>query len=197
VHYAVKPTGTPEAVTVRYVIEAKGGNFTVRAFATGMLSVFGHNPTIAIPEFEGEILLNPGAIEQSSMRLVIRAASLTDTDDVSERDRNEINRTMHEQVLESDSCPEIVYECSRLTASKTSEGQYWAALNGELTLRGVTRTQPVSARVALNGDKLRATGDFSVRQSDYEIRPVSAAGGTIKLKDELKLSFDITARKQA
>jgi polyisoprenoid-binding protein YceI len=197
VHYAVKPTGTPEAVTVRYVIEAKGGNFTVRAFATGMLSVFGHNPTIAIPEFEGEILLNPEAIEQSSMRLVIHAASLTDTDDVSEKDRNEINRTMHEQVLESDSYPEIVYECSRLTASKTSEGQYWAALNGELTLRGVTRTQPVSARVALNGDKLRATGDFSVRQSDYEIRPVSAAGGTIKLKDELKLSFDITARKQA
>ena len=196
-HYAVKPTGTPEAVTVRYVIEAKGGNFTVRAFATGMLSVFGHNPTIAIPEFEGEILLNPEAIEQSSMRLVIHAASLTDTDDVSEKDRNEINRTMHEQVLESDSYPEIVYECSRLTASKTSEGQYWAALNGELTLRGVTRTQPVSARVALNGDKLRATGDFSVRQSDYEIRPVSAAGGTIKLKDELKLSFDITARKQA
>jgi hypothetical protein len=32
--------------------------------------------------------------------------------------------------------------------------------------------------------------------SDFEIRPVSAAGGTIKLKDELKLSFDIAARKQ-
>jgi polyisoprenoid-binding protein YceI len=197
VHYAVKPTGTPEAVTARYVIEAKGGNFTVRAFATGMLSVFGHNPTIAIPEFEGEILLNPEAIEQSSMRLVIHAASLTDTDDVSEKDRNEINRAMHEQVLESDSYPEIVYECSRLTASKTGEGQYWVALNGELTLHGVTRTQPVSTRVSLNGDRLRAAGDFSVRQSDYEIRPVSAAGGTIKLKDELKLSFDITARKQA
>jgi hypothetical protein len=36
-----------------------------------------------------------------------------------------------------------------------------------------------------------------VRQSDYEIRPVSAVGGAVKLKDELKLSFDITARKQA
>jgi hypothetical protein len=43
---------------------------------------------------------------------------------------------------------------------------------------------------------LRATGDFPLRQSDYEIRPVTAAGGTIKLKDELKLSFDISARKQ-
>ena len=196
-HYALELTGTPEAATVRYVIETKGGNFVVRAFATGLLSVFGHNPAISIPDFEGEIFLNPGAVEQSSMRLVIHSASLVDTDDISEKDRSEINRAMHQEVLESDSYPDIVYECSSLTASKTGEGQYWVALNGELTLHGVTRTQPVSARVSLNSDKLRATGDFSIRQSDYEIRPVSAVGGTIKLKDELKLSFDISARKQA
>jgi len=196
VHYALEVQRTSEAATVRYVIEAKGGKFTVQAFATGLLSVFGHNPTIAIPDFEGEVLLNPEAVEQSSLRLVIHAASLNDTDDVSEKDRAEINRATHQDVLEIDSFPDIVYECSRLTASKTGEGQYWLALNGELTMHGVTRTQPVSARVSLNGDKLRAAGDFSVRQSDYEIKPVSAVGGTIKLKDELKVSFDITARKQ-
>jgi polyisoprenoid-binding protein YceI len=196
VHYALKLTGTPEAATVRYVIEAEGGNFRVRAFATGLLSVLGHNPTIAIPEFEGEILLNPKAVEQSSLRLLIHSASLTVTDDISEKDRTEINRAMHQEVLESDSYPDIVYQCSALTASKTGEGQYWVALNGELTLRGVKRTQPVSARVSLNGDKLRAAGDFTIRQSDYEIRPVTAVGGTIKLKDELKFAFDITARKQ-
>jgi polyisoprenoid-binding protein YceI len=161
-----------------------------------MLSVFGHNPTIVIPDFEGEIFLNPEAVEQSSLRLIIRSASLSDTDDISDKDRNEINRAMHQDVLESDSYAEIVYECSRLTASKTGEGQYWLNLSGELTLHGVTRAQPVPARVRLNGDMLRAAGEFSVRQSDYEIRPVSAVGGTIKLKDELKLSFDITARKQ-
>jgi len=56
--------------------------------------------------------------------------------------------------------------------------------------------QMVAARVTLKGDILRAAGEVSVRLSDYEIRPVTAAGGTIKLKDELKLSFDIAARKQ-
>lgn len=65
-------------------------------------------------------------------------------------------------------------------------------MNGELMLHGFQRS---SVRIAVNGDVLRATGDFSVRQSDYEIRPVSAVGGTIKLKDELKFSFDIAARK--
>ena len=183
--------------TLRYLIDGKKSTFTVRAFATGMLSAFGHNPTIAIPDLEGEVLLNPDAVEQSSLRIVIHSASLNDTDDISEKDRTEINRAMHQDVLESDSYPDVVYECSSLTASKTGEGQYWASLNGELTLHGVQRNQAISARISVSGDGLRATGDFSVRQSDYEIKPVSAVGGTIKLKDELKLSFDITARRQS
>ena len=194
-HYALDQTRTPEGATVRYQIDGKGSKFTVRAFATGLLSAFGHNPTIAIPDFEGEALVNPAALEQSSLHLVIRAASLLVTDDMNDKDRAEIDRKMHEEVLESDSYSDIVYECSKLTASKTGEGQYWVALNGELSLHGVTRSQSVSARVTLGGDTLRAAGDFSVRQSDYEIKPVSAVGGAVKLKDELKFSFDITARK--
>jgi len=75
------------------------------------------------------------------------------------------------------------------------EALFTIALNGELALHGVTQNQPVSARVTLRGETLRAAGEFSVRQSDYDIKPVSAAGGTVKLKDELKLSFDNTARK--
>jgi polyisoprenoid-binding protein YceI len=197
VHYAVEPTIKPEGATVHYIIETKGSTFTVKAFAAGLLSALGHNPTIAIPDFEGEIFLSPEAVEQSSLRMVIHSGSLTVTDDISAKDQEEINHRMHGEVLESDSYPEIVYECARVSASKTGDGQYWAALNGELTLRGVKRTQPVSARISVNGATLRAAGDFSIRQSDYEIRPVSALGGTIKLKDELKLSFDISARQQA
>jgi polyisoprenoid-binding protein YceI len=190
------PTVEIPQTAVRYLIDGKKSRFTVRAFATGMLSALGHSPTIAIPDFEGEVLFKPEAVEQSSLRLVIHSASLVVTDDIREKDRVEINRTMHEEVLESDSFPDIVYESSSLLESKTGEGQYSGTVNGELTLHGVKRSQPVSTRISVNGDALRATGDFSVRQSDYDIRPVSAAGGTIKLKDELKLSFDISARKQ-
>jgi len=191
------PTAETPQTAVRYTIDAQRSTFTVRAFATGLLSALGHNPTISIPDFEGEVSLNPEAVEQSTLRLVLQSAALTDTDDIREKDRTEINRAMHQEVLESDGYPEIVYECSSLTANKTGEGQYAVVLNGELTLHGVTGSQRVAAKVALNGDTLRAAGDFSIRQSDYGMRPVSAAGGTIKLKDELKLSFNISARKQA
>ena len=193
-HYALDQTKPLEA-TVRYLIDGKGSKFIVRAFATGLLSAFGHDPTISIEDFEGEARVNPDALEESSVHILIHAGSLVVTDDVSNKDRDEIERRMHQEVLESDGYPEIEYQCSKVSASKTGEGQYWVALNGELSLHGVTRTLPVSARVSLNGDVLRATGDFSVRQSDFDLKLVSAAGGTVRVKDEIKLSFDITARK--
>jgi polyisoprenoid-binding protein YceI len=189
--------GTPQAIKVRYLIDPKGSWFTVRAFATGMLSAFGHNPTTAIPDFQGEIQFGTDTLEDASLRIVIQAASLVVTDDISTKDRQEIERRMHEEVLEADSFPEIIYECPRVSSvQKLGEGLYSVSLDGELALHGVTRSQPVAARVTLKGDRLRTTGEFSMCQSDYGIRPVSAAGGTVKLKDELKLSFDISARKQ-
>ncbi len=168
----------------------------MRAFATGLLSSFGHNPTIAIPDFEGDVQWTSDTLEDAKVRIVARAASLTVTDDISARDRQEIERRMHHEVLETDGFEEIVYDCDRVSSiQKIAESLYAVTLNGELSLHGVTCTQPVPARVTIKGETLRAAGDFSVRLSDYDIRPVSAAGGTVKLKDELKLSFDIVARK--
>lgn len=187
---------TSATTKVRYVIDRQRSKFIVRAFAGGMLSSFGHNPTIAIRDFEGEVQCASNALEDASLRMVIQAASLSVTDDISAKDRQEIERRMHDEVLEADGFPEIVYQCDRVASlQKISESQYAVTLNGELALHGVTQVQPVSARLTMQGDTLRAAGDFSIRQSDYEIRPVSAAGGTVKLKDELKVSFDIAARK--
>jgi polyisoprenoid-binding protein YceI len=196
VHYAMESAAKPEGATVRYTIEAKASSFTVRAFATGMLAALGHNPTIGILDVEGEIVLNPDALEQSSLRMEIQTASMSVIGDVSEKDREEVNRRMHKEVLESGDFPFVIYECTHESASKIREGEYWLGLNGELTLHGVTRSHAVSARLSLNGNTLRATGDFSLRQSDYGIAPVSVMGGAIRLKDELKLNFAISARKQ-
>jgi polyisoprenoid-binding protein YceI len=188
--------GTPQATTVRYLIDARNSTFTVKATATGMLSAFGHNPTISIPDFEGEVTFASDTLEHASLHLVIQAGSFVVIDDISKKDRAEIERRMHDEVLEADSFPEIIYQCPQdCPVQKMAEGTYSAPLSGELTLHGVTRSQPVSARVTLKGDTLRATGEVDVRLSDYEIRPVTAAGGTVRLKDEVKLSFNISARK--
>jgi hypothetical protein len=46
------------------------------------------------------------------------------------------------------------------------------------------------------GTMLRISADFSLWQSDYGIKPVSFAGGALRLKDELKFKMEMVARQQ-
>ncbi|MGO9517904.1 MAG: YceI family protein [Candidatus Korobacteraceae bacterium] len=181
---------------VSYGLDSRVSRFIVRAFASGVLSAFGHSPTIALRDFEGEARVNPDHMESSSLRLILKAASLTVTDDISDKDRRELEREMQEKVLETAKYPEIVYDCTQVSVDSSENGNNSVKLLGSLTLHGVTRRQPVQARLALSGDMLRAFGEFAVRQSDYNIKPVSAIGGGLKVKDEVKFSFDIVGRKK-
>jgi polyisoprenoid-binding protein YceI len=185
-----------ETVGFTYLIDGRASRFTVRAFASGMLAVMGHNPTVGIREFSGEMSFDPEKIEAGSFRFVVKADSLSVQDDVSDKDRREMERLMNQEVLETAKFPEIRYEASDITVTRVSEMLYSAALNGELTLHGVTRRQPINARITLLGSMLRASGDFTLDQTDYNIKLVSVAGGVLKVKDELKFSFAIVARKQ-
>jgi polyisoprenoid-binding protein YceI len=182
--------------TERYSIDPDISRFVVRVVASGMLSAFGHNPTIVIRDFAGEARFDPGSLDSAELHLRVKSGSLAVTDNVSDKDRREIERTMNQEVLETAKYPEIVFDSSNVSASKAGDGQYWINLVGDLSLHGVTSTQPVAAQVALMGDTLRAYGEFALRQTTYGIKLVSVAGGTLKVKDELKCSFDIVARKQ-
>jgi polyisoprenoid-binding protein YceI len=180
----------------RYVIDNRSSRFTVRAFATGLLAKMGHNPTIAISDFSGEMRFNPDKLEADSFRLVIKAASMRVQDDISDKERREMERLMSEEVLETAKFPEILYESSQITVTKVSDMLYHATLNGDLTMHGVTRSQPIVARVVLLEGMLRAPGEFLLNQTDYGMKLVSVAGGALKLKNELKFSFEILARRQ-
>ncbi|MGI8958186.1 MAG: YceI family protein [Bryobacteraceae bacterium] len=180
-----------------YAIDKDMSKFTVRAFASGMFSAFGHSPTLAAREFDGEAQFSEGTLEKAFLRVNIMAGSLAVIEKISDKDRLEIEGTMNRRVLETHKYPEIVFESSNLSASKAGDGKYWVNLLGKLSLHGVTRDQPVAAQVALLGNTLRAHGEFSLLQTAYRINLISVAGGTLKLKDELKCSFDILARKQS
>ncbi len=185
-----------ETPTDRYVIDGRSSRFTVRAFAAGLLAKMGHNPTIGIRDLSGEVKFNPDKLEAGSFRLVIKSASMSVQDEISDKDLREMERLMNQEVLETAKFPEIVYEAPSISVSKMADMLYSATLNGNLTLHGVTRRQPIIARVALLGGMLRASSDFTLNQTDYNIKLVSVAGGALKLKDELKFSFEIVARRQ-
>jgi polyisoprenoid-binding protein YceI len=180
----------------RFAFDTKRSRFTVQAFATGVLSAMGHNPKIDIRSINGEVEFDPQALEASGLHLTIQSASLSVLNDISDKDRREIERVMNSEVLEVDRYPEIRYDASAISVSTLDSDLYSADLNGDLSFHGVTRKQPVTVRIAMMGERLRASGDFTMRQSDYGIKPVSVAGGALKLKDELRFSFDVIANSE-
>lgn len=185
-----------EQSIVRYRIDASRSRFTVQGMAEGLLSMFGHNPVIAICGFGGDVRCDPATLDSASLLLLVQANSLAVVNKVSDKDKREMERGMREDVLEIVRYPEIVFMSTKVSANRTAEGRYQARVNGNLSLHGVTRDHLVNAQVTVNGNSLRAQGEFPLRQTDYHIKPVSAVGGTLKVKDELKFSFDIVAERQ-
>jgi polyisoprenoid-binding protein YceI len=182
---------------IRYRLAPVQSTFTVQAFAEGLLSAFGHDPILAIKDFTGEAQFVPGSFESASVKVTIRADSIVLSNEVKEKDRVEIEQTMREQVLEISKCPEIHFSSSNISVTRLAEGRYRARIIGDLTLHGVTQKNLwITSEATITGDSLRAKGEFSLKQSDFGIKPFSAAGGTIKLKNELKFSFDIVAQKE-
>jgi polyisoprenoid-binding protein YceI len=71
-------------------------------------------------------------------------------------------------------------------------GPFEASVRGELEMHG--QTQPVSLTVVR--EQGRYKGSTSLKQSDFGITPISIAGGTVKVKDEIKIDFDIATAAQ-
>jgi polyisoprenoid-binding protein YceI len=192
---AADPSSAGSPASATYRIDDGQSRFSVKAFAGGFLSAFAHDHNIAIRDFGGEVQFTYETVTPASVTLKIQAASLTITDKVSASDRQKIETTMRDEVLETGRYPEIVFTGSNISASKIGDGKYQARIGGELTLHGVTKPMTITAQLEFGSAALRAAGGFSLRQSLFGLKPVSVAGGSVKVKDELKFSFDIVARR--
>jgi polyisoprenoid-binding protein YceI len=188
-------TNSAQKPAPSYLVDAGTSRFEVRASAIGLLSAFGHSPTVAIRRFTGEAWFRSQSPEMSSLRLEIDPSSLVVTGETPDKDRREMERTMQEEVLQTWRFSQIRFESSSCQATRLGEGLYRMRIFGKLTLHGVQRDLEIPCNVVAGDDFLRANGEFSIRQTNFGIRLVSAAGGTIRLKDELKFRFDIVARR--
>lgn len=178
----------------RYRVDAAASTFKVKAFAGGLLSAFGHDPVFGVKDFQGEVRFVTGTFENASV--IIKANSLAVVSDIKENDRHDIERTMRNDVLETAKYPEIVFESNNVALSRAGTDRFRARVIGELTLHGVTQKNIwLNGEVTLTPEGVRARGEFAVKQTDYKIKLVSVAGGTLKIKNEVKGAFDILARR--
>lgn len=181
---------------LRYRIDPGQSRFTVEAFSGGLLWFIGHNHLFAIRDFSGEARITPDALAPASLQISVKANSLEETQEAfTPQQKQIINTGARNTVLEADKYPEIIFRSAEVTAEKTGENQYKAKIAGDLTLHGVTRRISIPALLSIDGNTLRASGEFSINRSDYNVKTVSIKMGTIRIRNKVKFSFYIVANK--
>lgn len=166
-------------------IDGPHSTITVRVYKSGFLSAFGHNHEIQAP-------IQSGQVKESgnpSLELRIDAHKLRVLDpEASDSTRAQIQETMlGSQVLDADHFPEIRFQS---TAVEPKGPEHWT-VHGNLGLRG--KNHLVAVEVTLKDQHYR--GSATLKQTDFGITPVTVAGGTVKVKDDVKIEFDIMLTK--
>jgi hypothetical protein len=166
--------------------QSSGSVITIHIHKAGLFSGFGHNHTVTAPVTRGSVDNKGMAAE---IIVVTQNMKVVDPD-ASEKDRGEIQSTMlGPKVLDSAKFPTIRFVSTRI--EQTGPGHY--RVTGKLDLHGVSRD--LTFEVA--GGPERYHGQTKLKQTDFGIPPISVAGGTIKVKDEIEIEFAIDALELA
>jgi polyisoprenoid-binding protein YceI len=186
-----------EAVQTRYRFDPGRSRFTVQAFAGGLLSFFAHSPTFAVRDYDGALTWDPESTTAGHLDVMARSESLELMDKVRPADRQEIENRMRREVLEVSAYPEIRFESTEISGELIAPKRYRLRIAGQLSLHGVATHERVDTELRLYDDGIRMAGEFPLVLPEYRIRQVTALGGAIQLRDQLRVSFDIVALKEA
>ena len=167
--------GNPQASAPRSTI-------TIHVRKSGFFSAFAHDHVITAPIAQGT--LDPKAM---TVQITVATKQMKVADpDVSGKDRAEIQSTMlSPKVLDPEKYPEIRFTSSRI--ERTSPEHY--RVTGKLDLHGATH----ELSFPVTGGPDQYQGKTKLKQTDFGIKPVSIAGGSVKVKDEVEIDFDVLA----
>jgi polyisoprenoid-binding protein YceI len=168
----------------RYALE---GRLTLRTSRDGLAAQAGHDLTIDVGRWSGEVVIGtdlaPSSLDAKLElgSLVVRAGTggikaLTD------RDKREIIATAR-KVLSADRYPEASF-----TASSFSPAADGGTIDGTLTLAG--KSGPLRLEVRQTGpDRYLAT--TTVRQTSFGIKPYSGFLGALKVSDAVAVDAEV------
>ena len=180
-----------------YSIDNAKSKLQIDVYKEGAFKMFGHDHLIVAKEISGQVQFDPQNMEASAVHLKVPAKSLTAVDPgESEKVRRDVQATMTgEKVLDVAKFPEIVFMSTHVSAVKKTADGWELTLAGKLNLHGVEKPVSFPLRVRAAAGELRAQGEVSVLQTDHGITPIKVGGGSVKVKDKLKITFTIVATK--
>ena len=190
----------------RYVVDAAQSDLHWLVYKAGAFSRFGHNHTVAAGDLSGTVLVNSDDLAKSALELEFSVANLVvddpalrrtlgeefssvpSGDDVAGTRRNMLS----ERVLDGEKYPQI-----RITGSGPMTSGGMKELAVKVAMLGRVVDLEVPTEVTIEGDRLRARGEFELNHADLGMEPFSVMAGALQVGEKLSFSYDITARRAA
>ena len=164
-------------------VDTQKSTLTIRVYKSGFFSAFAHDHEISASIDSGSFIEENPAVE-----ILIDASKLKVLDKESsadERDKIQI-RMLSSEVLDSDQFKEIRFHSTQV--ERAGEG-IWQ-VTGDLTLHG--QTHPVAFRVQKSNGHYQGVAEL--KQTAFGMTPISIAGGSVKVKDQVRIEFDVVGR---
>ena len=188
----------------RYVVDAAQSDLHWLVYRAGALSRFGHNHTVGVGDLSGSVVVNRDDLAKSQLDLRFSVANLVVDDPqlrstlgeefASEPKEEDIAGTkrnmLSERVLDGEKYPQI-----RITGTgpMMAGGMQQLAVKVEMLGRVIDLEVPTA--VTIDGDKLRAQGEFELNHADLGMQPFTALAGALQVGEKLSFSYDVTAQR--
>jgi polyisoprenoid-binding protein YceI len=193
---AAQPVAPPAPGPTVLTIDAAASHVTILVGKAGVLSFAGHAHEVVAPAVRGRVTFDPTDWPHASVSLEFDAARLRVTGKgEAASDVPAVEHTMlGEQVLDVQHFPTVAFQSRRVSVVVGAAGVAALTIEGDMTLHGKTR--PLTIRASATVDAaggVTATGAFTFKQTDFGMVPVTAAGGAVRVKDDVDIQFALKA----
>jgi polyisoprenoid-binding protein YceI len=176
----------------------------ILVYRGGTLARFGHNHVMTVQSLQGRIWSHPTATK-SGFDLTFPVAQMIVDDpaarqaagsdfpaEVPQADRDGTRKNMlRAETLDAEHYPNITLKSVR-SGGTAQQPQFTA----RITIRGNSHDVMIAPTIKIEGASLTASGEFDIQQTDFGIKPFSAALGALEVQDKLHIKFNVVAQKK-
>jgi len=181
-----------------YRIDTEKSLVVTEVYKGGSFAALGHDHVVASHDVHGYAIIPDNLSEgEADFYFPVSTLSVDEPElraeagfksELSEKDMEGTRRNMLSKVLEAEEYPFVRIHVAGIRGDGPEQ-----MADTTLNLHGQTHTLDLPLQIRREGQRVIATGQFHILQTDYGITPFSVLGGALAVKDELKIRFELEA----
>jgi hypothetical protein len=196
------PAEVPGATTYR--IDPQASVLHILVYRGGRFAKLGHNHVVSSKSLSGRVWMHR-QLTQSGFEIAFAVADLIVDDpdarraagsefppEIPDADKQGTRKNMlRAEVLDAENYPRVELSSVKIEGALPSP-----QVTARITIKQASRDVVVPVKVTVEGERLIASGEFPIQQTEFGIKPFSVAMGALEVKDRLDIRFNIVAVKR-